>query len=361
MRLRTAAATLAIAVTSAAALAVLLGVYGPATSATHRSLAKPKPRFCARVAGPGGQDTNPGTLARPFRTAQHLVERLAPGETGCLRSGAYEGSLRIVRGGVPGKPITVRSMPGGRATVRGLVWVAGTADDVVVSNLTLDGSTTDGAPSPQVNGDRVTFRANDVSNANTAICFVLGGDADAYGAAVQTVIDGNRIHNCGRLPATNHDHGIYVESSRSARIVNNLIYDNADWGIHLYPDADDSYIAWNVIDGNGNGLIFAGATTSKNPPVVLSSDNNLVEFNVISNSTLRYNIETYWSSVVGTGNVARFNCLWNGKFGDTGDMTGVAVGGNRSADPLFADRGSKSFRMDPRGACALLGAGPRQQ
>ena len=59
-------------------------------------------------------------------------------------------------------------------------------------------------------------------------------------------------------PVTGHDHGIYVEGANGVRITNNLIYDNADYGIHLYPDAEGTYVARNVIDGNGGGVIFAG-------------------------------------------------------------------------------------------------------
>jgi len=36
------------------------------------------------------------------------------------------------------------------------------------------------------------------------------------------------------------------------------IYGNADQGSHLYPDADDTLVANNIIDGNGEGAIFRG-------------------------------------------------------------------------------------------------------
>ena len=86
------------------------------------------------------------------------------------------------------------------------------------------------------------------------------------------MIERNRIHNCGELPATNHHHGIYVEASDGARITDNWIYDNADRGVQLFPDAQGTYVARNVIDGNGQGIIFSR-----------KSANNVVEHNVISN------------------------------------------------------------------------------
>jgi len=57
---------------------------------------------------------------------------------------------------------------------------------------------------------------------NTEVCFVLG--SQFYGRAVNTLIQGNRIHDCGREPATNLEHGIYVAVADNTRIVNNVIY-----------------------------------------------------------------------------------------------------------------------------------------
>jgi hypothetical protein len=71
---------------------------------------------CARYASPSGSDRNPGTRARPFRTAQRLVRSLKAGRTGCLRRGRYRAEpgdyvLRFGRAGAPGAPITVRGYP----------------------------------------------------------------------------------------------------------------------------------------------------------------------------------------------------------------------------------------------------------
>ena len=68
--------------------------------------------------------------------------------------------------------------------------------------------------------------------------------------------------------------------------------------MQLFPDAQRTYVARNVIDGNGQGVVFSR-----------TSANNVVENNVISNPVVRYNIEDY--ELTGTGNVARRNCLWS--------------------------------------------------
>ena len=289
-------------------------------------------------------------------TVQRLVDALRPGEVGCLFPGTYSGRVSIHRGGKPGKPIVLTSASR-RAHVRGAFWVADDANDVVVTRLRLDGSTTGGQPSPQINGDRVVFRDNDVSNNHTGICFAVGGGFADYGLAHRTVIDSNRIHDCGRLPRTNHDHGIYLEGSRGARVVGNLIYRNADWGVHLYPDADGTYVGHNVIDGNGGGLIVAGDSGEADQP--LSSDNNLIELNVITNSTAVHNIQAWWGATVGIGNLARRNCLWNGRAGNVGDRDGLRITGSVVADPGFVNRRAANFRMRTISRCRRLDAGPR--
>ena len=307
----------------------------------------PAPTACAKYAGPSGSDSAAGTLTDPFRTAQNLVNRLVPGETGCLLPGSYAESVTIRTGGSPGSPITLTSASE-RASLVGRLWIADSANDVVFTNLLLDGRTTT-LPSPTVNGDRVTFRDNEVTNAHTAICFVLGDGEGPYGIAVDPVIEGNRIHDCGKLPATNHDHGIYVEASRNARITGNVIYDNADRGIQLYPDAQNTLITGNVLDGNGSGVIFSG-------DFGIASNGNVVRGNVISNSILRANVESWYpaGNPVGTGNLVEANCVWNGRQGDIDGSLGFTARNNLITDPLFTNRAAKDFTLRAGSPCAAL-------
>jgi len=295
------------------------------------------PVTCMKVASTTGSDSAAGTAASPYRTADRLAESLQPGQTGCLRAGTYEEDLRIDRGGSAGAPVTLTSFPGERALVRGRVVVTDNANFVNVSRLMLDGTNAASLPSPTINGDDVSFTRNDVTNRHQTICFLLG--SDQYGRAVRTLIRFNRIHNCGVLPAQNHHHGIYVEASDDAQIVDNWIYDNADRGVQLFPDAQRTYVARNVIDRNGQGVIFSR-----------ESAGNIVEHNVISNSRLRWNLEDY--ELTGDRNVARRNCVWttredsyarNGGIQPSPDFTEV---NNLIASPNFVDRdGADDYRV----------------
>jgi len=298
---------------------------------------------CSRVAGPG-------------ESVQALVDSLAPGESGCLRAGEYRESVNITRGGAPDRPVTLRSFPGEAAVLAGRLVVKKGADHVTVEQLVLDGRNADRLPSPTVNADHVTFRMNDVTNRNSAICFVIGAsnvDNDVkWGRAHDTLIEGNRIHDCGKLPAANHDHGIYVEGADDTRIQGNWIYDNADRGIQLYPDAQRSIVTGNVIDGNGTGVIFSGEGGA-------TSNDNLVYGNIITNARLRPNVESWWGGERGERNVLRDNCVSGGPRDDGDGGINTADGGfvsrdNRAAHPEFLNRDGKDFRLAPGSPCRAL-------
>ena len=291
-------------------------------------------RGCDRLASPG------------HRAVQRLVDSLRPGQVGCLREGTYRGSVMIRHSGEPGRPITLRPRPGARARLVGPLTVTRRSAHVVVRGLYLAGSKRPGVPSPIVNGRRVLFLENDVTNRHTAICFALGNPR--FGVARDVTIQRNRIHECGRLPATNLQHGIYVAVARGTRIVGNWIYENADLGVQLYPNARGTYVAGNVIDANGEGILFGGL------PRVAPRD-NLVQGNVISNSTIRSNVEWHFEGTVGTGNVVRRNCIGGGAR-DDGDGSimqpeiGFTTRDNVVAQPSF--RGPGDYRLMPGSGCA---------
>jgi hypothetical protein len=146
------------------------------------------------------------------------------------------------------------------------------------------------------------------------------------------VIDGNRIHDCGRRDASA---AIIIRSH--ALVVNNLVYDNPQAGVKLnagtnadlgnQPMGFGNLIAHNTIVGNGVGISFASASDLHDNRIL----NNISAFNgvQIENKTL------------GPNNLLDHN-LWFGGAGDRHALDGAAT---LYADPGFVDRPRGDFRL----------------
>lgn len=255
---------------------------------------------CDLVASPEGSDQAAGTADAPFAGAAKLAKSLSSGQTGCLRGGNYSADNEVK---LTAPNSTLTSFPGERAKITARIYVAQPATGATIRDLDLNGVNSNRLPSPTVNATDTKFIGNDVTNDHTGICFNLG-HID-WGSADRALIADNKIHDCGRLPATNQDHGIYVSLAKDVVIRDNKILDNADRGIQLYPNAQDATVTGNVIDGNGVGVIISGDEST-------ASSGNVVEGNLITNSTIRNNVESHWPGPVGTGNIVRHNCIYGG-------------------------------------------------
>ncbi len=298
---------------------------------------------CSLVASPSGSDGAAGTVTAPLRTAQKLTDSLAPGQTGCLRAGTYYENLRITSPG-----ITLRSYPGETATVVGRMYLVAGANGVTITHLDLNGENSGVLPSPSVNANNATFSYDDVTNDHTAICFDLG--SIDYGTAANTVITDSRIHDCGVLPPNNHEHGIYVQDASGTVIEWNLIYANADRGVQLYPNAQYTTVAHNIINGNGTGVEFSGDDG-------VASNNAHVYDNVLSNATVNYDAESWYPSgnPVGSGNTLVNNCLWGGAAGMVETyFGGFTASENTVANPEFANPSAGNFSMGASSPCRAL-------
>jgi hypothetical protein len=66
-----------------------------------------------------GDDTGDGSLAKPWKTLAHAVQKLQPGDTLYLRGGIYFEHVVMKNSGTADKPITIRSQPGELAILQG--------------------------------------------------------------------------------------------------------------------------------------------------------------------------------------------------------------------------------------------------
>ena len=133
-----------------------------------------------------GSDSNWGTESSPFKTAQRLANSLAPGQTGCLRQGTYHEIsngyvLRVNHGGSAGAPITIRSYPGERARLLGIVFVPNGSNQVTLARLDIEG--TGDQNTVQINAADVVVEWSDITNASRGSSCVLLGDNSGWGQA----------------------------------------------------------------------------------------------------------------------------------------------------------------------------------
>jgi parallel beta-helix repeat protein len=303
-------------------------------------------------------------------TPQQLVNVLGQNQTGCLRAGVYSSDREVVIR-TPG--VTLKSYPGERATWDGRIVIL--AADVTIERLNLDGAigpplavqdaqcrAIGGCtlPSVSVNGPRARINGNDITNSR-GICIntrsYAGMTPDEFD------IEGNRIHDC--KPADNHIHGIYISDGADGVIKNNVIFDNGDRGIQLYPNAKHTTVTYNTVDGNRTNLELGNEASG-----------NVIEKNIFSfpstSSTdagaglgARFNVEAYNPAPSIDTNVVRGNCTYTtsvGYFGGVPAHSGIApspgfaASGNLVAAPSYRNRQAHEFTLAPGSACAGLGA-----
>jgi hypothetical protein len=353
------AAFIATAAPPLAACAQAKPAAAPNPQSATMNISTHQARECSRFAAPDGGDSRRGTKARPFRTAQRLVDSLRAGQTGCLRGGMYSVAgdddfvVRFDHGGRAGAPITLRSYPGERATLVGNIEVSKGSNYVTLSQLRIEG--TGGSNTVKIYAAHTTLQDSDITNAwRGRSCLILG--SDSYGVAVRPIVRRNLFHECGSPANGNQDHGIYAQSVVGGWIIGNVFWNSAAYAIQLYPNAQRTRVESNVIDGGPpsvrGGILFGGDSSS-------ASSGNVVDRNVIAYA-MTYNIAADWQETIGTGNIAARNCLWGGTDGNIDTSAGgFRAYANVVANPEFRNRQSRDYRLRPESRCRrVIGADP---
>jgi hypothetical protein len=281
------------------------------------------------------------------------VDALSPGQTGCLEGGTYNlaggssgSQLKFSHGGSSGSPITLTSAPSQTATLTGgPVYVPHGSDYVTISGVNIDMRNV-GEPMVQIMGAYDSLINSNLTNHNTQYSCVIIGSDTGYGQASHTLIAGDVIHQCGYNPGDPYeDHGIYVDNSTDATIKNNIIWGMPyGWGVQIYPHSMGTQVVHNVIDNNGQGVVFGGNST-------WTSSGNTVAYNIISNSSNDYNIQYWWGGAVGSNNQANNNCLYNGNAGNVESPRGFTVSGNVDANPQYTDGSQHDYTLQSGSPC----------
>ncbi|HEY1508497.1 MAG TPA: right-handed parallel beta-helix repeat-containing protein [Solirubrobacteraceae bacterium] len=345
-------------------LAISMMVLASGTGATalaagtrHTAHAHAK-RLCQRFASTSGSDrTGQGTRRRPFRTVGRLDRSLRPGQTGCLGGGTY-GSIhtrfRFMKSGSRDQRITIRSVPGQTATLRGYVMIIGSY--VTLSRLKIDGSNAFytqhpsgvNCPTPTsepltIAGDNDTLQHDDYYQSVPSLRG-NGIGIGFWGPVSNTVIRFNKIHDVGQCQA--YDHLIYLSHGNNTQIYGNWLWNDPHGrAVQLYPAPTNSKIFNNVIDHVGEGFAIgdeSGETVS----------GNQIFNNIVSNSTgLPWEhipgeaIHDMYGGRPGTGNSFHNNDLFHNP-GGLGHVSAVKVYGNStSMNPEYVDAAGHNYEL----------------
>lgn len=277
---------------------------------------------------PGGSDEGSGSRSRPFRTIQHALDQLRPGDSVVVAPGTYPDDLTLERSGTSAAPVTLTSGGGERPVVTGRLKV--TASNVVVSGLVFQGRTAANPDDVAVylsGGSSVSLDGNEIRDAAQSGVFV--GEA-----ATGVRITRNWIHDNGK---TVLDHGIYFENGSGGVIGSNLIERSFGYGIQLYPNADDVLVTQNTIVRNGRSGVIVGGEER-------TADRNRIVNNIVALNR-EQGIRTFWGGPTGTGNVAERNLVWRNGQDGVGDTDGLALLATIEANPLFVDAARGDYSL----------------
>lgn len=321
---------------------------------------------------PTGDDSNPGTISRPFRSLSKGARLAIAGDSVIVRDGTYDNEgavapayvVTLHHSGTPLQPITFMAEHRGGAVLDAMNTITdgrpcnGAAAYINVANasyIVIQGFViTRGCDEGIHNNDRahdITIRQNEIHHiANRPITDTYGRSATGCPVAGHgIVIDGNSIHDIGRNNkgfTTSLDHGLYMMCS-NLTITNNLFYDQADgWDIQLAEGANNVLIANNT---------FASHNPRQAGQIMLwGSHTNLTIRNNIFYNAPSYAITHYAATV------ANCKIYVNMVSGPTGiyDGLGCAVGRNRLAtDPMFVNAEARDYRLKPASPAIAAGVG----
>ena len=290
-------------------------------------------------------------------TIEHASSWLLPGDTVHVLPGVYRGRIATAASGLADAHITYISDQKWEAHIIGNV-VDRSAWDNRGNYVDIIGFDVSGVGRTGLynDGSHVRFIANhvhDIAGPTSALCDNGGAGifhGNYSGSDNDTI--GNRVHDIGwtnaSLCATSGSqvHGIY-HANRGGHIVNNLVYHNRAYGIHLWHAASDVVISGNTVFNNGSSGLVVGAGDKPH--------GNRADNCIVSNNILAYNIRYGFveSGNTGTRNQYTNNLTYENKLGPFQLQNGNAATDTINADPQFVN-----YTGDSRGNYRLMRTSP---
>ncbi len=294
---------------------------------------------------PSGHSSGNGSQSNPWdlQTALNQPSSVKPGDTIWLRGGRYIAPFKSHLKGASGKPIIVRAYPGERATLDGTGPILTIQDSswVYYGGFEITKSTNTRPYSSSPNPEHGILTSTSYSSSNLKFINLVIHDVPGAGMAwwrtnTDSEVYGSLIYNNGVMQL---DHGIYTQNeSGTKRITNNILFDNASHGIHVYTSGssgiDNYIISGNTVFDNGavgintstgakgayvRNILVGGALVTHNSSIM----NNYSYFPSTDSNSMNLGYST------GSSNTKVLNNYFMaGKFTIGGSTSGLSFSGN---------------------------------
>jgi hypothetical protein len=261
---------------------------------------------------PDGDDSNPGTIDRPWRTIQKAANTLVAGDTVYVRGGTYSEQVNFTRSGSTSSPITFEAYPGEIPVVDG-------------TGMSI--------PSPAVDNGLFDFEwgVHDVTIRGLHMrdsegCFIEGNDVariklydldldNSFSSLIRwqgstnCVIENVRGHNCSRAypGSTDGAEGIRIYGGSGVVIRNCEVWDFYNMAVDLFGGhsgglVEDNYFHddlnsydWDAaiyLDGARNSVVRRNIVHNAHIGIQIGAEqpNEPVENNVVVNNVFYNNI-----------------------------------------------------------------------
>ena len=168
----------------------------------------------------------------------------------------------------------------------------------------------------------------------------------SYGRAVRTVIDGNRIHDCGIEPSHNQDHGIYLSASDESEDLQQR-------------DLQKCRPRHPVVPGRPGrrDRTQRDRRQRRGRPVLrrrrhVEQHARRIEPDHPLEAPLRRRKYYRRHGPTGSNNFVRNNCIFGGAQGAIGDQKGYTASANKAVDPRYANPAAGNFSLAPGSRCS---------
>ena len=230
--------------------------------------------FVAATGSPAGT----GSLDSPWDLGTALGGaggKVRPGDTLWLAGGTYHGTFRSTIAGAPRAPVVVRGIPRQRVVID---VAAGKAEGSRGDAFVVSGDWTEWWDLELMSSDlnrstntRPNMVVNDASHTRYIHLIVHDGGIGfyTYGSRWDVEVTGCIFYNNGweRLIQGSGGHAIYVRSNTGPVLIrNNVIFNQFDYGIHIYTDRGQDALRNIRLEGNvsfNNGTV-ASRTAAAN-------------------------------------------------------------------------------------------------